>query len=575
MKSRLCVFGCGIFVSFSCSGSHPGYEPETYQAPERVLDQGWDQATSLEWWYTSQGSRVMPYDWYLALERTDSEELVRSEANMERLRFISWPAHPKWNPDGLPIGFVQDKDADSGRGYFGFTCAACHTGQIEYEAGKVIVEGAPAHSDFDRFVTEIGESLQQTLDDGDKFARFADRVLGAAAETSKRDELKSELAQVTALAMARIKVNRPPHPNGYSRLDAFGNIFNEVAVFSIGAPANAKPSNAPVSYPVVWDAPRLDILQWSGAAVNAGIGPYTRNIGQVIGVFGDLKIEEVDVVGSEKLRYKHHINVGNLERLEEILTTLWSPKWPEEILGVIDREKAERGRLIYGKTCQACHRTIDRKDPNRKITATMIPVARVGTDPTAAVNIATRTAATGILEGQPLIPVTKYLPNLGLIDQFEPRAAVAKLVGNAAIGVLRDEVGVIKLAEGLPAYISAAKKNALFADCDPEKEGERCRRPPRYKARPLNGIWASAPFLHNGSVPNLWAMLTDPQKRVDSFHVGSWEMDPVNVGFVADAGPATSEFDTSVPGNSNLGHPFGVRLSDDQKRDLIEYIKTL
>ena len=205
----------------------------------------------------------------------------------------------------------------------------------------------------------------------------------------------------------------------------------------------------------------------------------------------------------------------------------------------------------------------------------MVPVDTVGTDPTAAVNILSRTSASGILEGQPLIPVTKYLPNLGLIDQFETRAATAKLVGNAAIGVLRDQVGLIELAEGLPAYISAARKNALFADCDPEKEGKRCYRPPRYKARPLNGIWASAPFLHNGSVPNLWTMLTDPEQRVDSFHVGSWEMDPVNVGFVADAGPATSEFDTSVPGNSNLGHPFGVALRDDQKRDLIEYIKTL
>ena len=400
-------------------------------------------------------------------------------------------------------------------------------------------------------------------------------MLGAGAETSKRDELKSELAQVTALTMARIKVNRPPHPYGYSRLDAFGNIFNEVAVFSIGVPANAKPANAPVSYPVVWDAPQLDVLQWNGAAVNTGIGPYTRNIGQAVGVFGDLKIEEVDIVGAEKLRYEHHINAKNLEKLEEILTTLWSPVWPEEILGSIDREKAERGRLIYDKICLACHRAIDRKDPDRKITATMIPVDRIGTDPIAAVNIVTRTSATGILEGQPLIPLTKYLPNLGLIDQFEPRAATAKLVGNAAIGVLRGEVGLIKLAEGLPAYISAVKKNTLFAGCDPEKEGERCYRPPRYKARPLNGIWASAPFLHNGSVPNLWVLLTDPRQRVDSFYVGSWEMDPVNVGFVANAGPATSEFDTSVPGNSNLGHPFGVALSDDQKRDLIEYIKTL
>ena len=575
MKSRWFALGCGILILFHCSGSNQSYERESSQAPDRVLDQGWDQATSWEWWYTSQGSRVMPYDWYLALERTDSEELVRSNANMERLRFITWPAHPRWNPDGLPIGFVEDKDADSGRRYFGFTCAACHTGRIEYDGKTVIVEGAPAHSDFERFVAEIGESLQQTLDDGDKFARFADRLLDGAADTSKRDELKSELAQVTALAMARVKVNHPPYPNGYARLDAFGNIFNEVAVFSISAPANAKPANAPVSYPIVWDAPRLDILQWSGAAVNAGIGPYTRNIGQVIGVFGDLKIHEVEIAGSVKLRYQHHIKVENLKRLEEILTTLWSPQWPEEILGAINREKAARGQLIFDKTCLGCHRSIDRKDPNRKITATMVPVDTVGTDPTAAVNILSRTSASGILEGQPLIPVTKYLPNLGLIDQFEPRAATAKLVGNAAIGVLRDEVGLIELAEGLPAYISAAKKNALFADCDPEKEGKRCYRPPRYKARPLNGIWASAPFLHNGSVPNLWTMLTDPEQRVDSFHVGSWEMDPVNVGFVADAGPATSEFDTSVPGNSNLGHPFGVTLSDNQKRDLIEYIKTL
>ena len=298
MKSRWFALGCGILILFHCSGSNQSYERESSQAPDRVLDQGWDQATSWEWWYTSQGSRVMPYDWYLALERTDSEELVRSDANMEHLRFITWSAHPRWNPDGLPIGFVEDKDADSGRRYFGFTCAACHTGRIEYDGKTVIVEGAPAHSDFERFVAEIGESLQQTLDDKDKFARFADRLLAAAADTSKRDELKSELAQVTALAMARVKVNHPPHPNGYARLDAFGNIFNEVAVFSISAPANAKPANAPVSYPIVWDAPRLDILQWSGAAVNAGIGPYTRNIGQVIGVFGDLKIDEVEIAGS-------------------------------------------------------------------------------------------------------------------------------------------------------------------------------------------------------------------------------------------------------------------------------------
>ena len=85
----------------------------------------------------------------------------------------------------------------------------------------------------------------------------------------------------------------------------------------------------------------------------------------------------------------------------------------------------------------------------------------------------------------------------------------------------------------------------------------------------------SAPFLHNGSVPNLWELLKKPEDRVTSFHVGSWEMDPVNVGFVTDAGPDTSELDTSIPGNSNSGHDYGTDLSDTEKRELIEYIKRL
>ncbi|MEI7997701.1 MAG: di-heme-cytochrome C peroxidase, partial [Methylococcaceae bacterium] len=102
-----------------------------------------------------------------------------------------------------------------------------------------------------------------------------------------------------------------------------------------------------------------------------------------------------------------------------------------------------------------------------------------------------------------------------------------------------------------------------------------CLRPPSYKARPLNGIWASAPFLHNGSVPNLWEMLQKPDQRVTTFNVGSWEMDPVKVGFVTNAEPATSVFNTTLPGNSNKGHGYGSELSDTEKWDLIEYIKTL
>ena len=53
-----------------------------------------------------------------------------------------------------------------------------------------------------------------------------------------------------------------------------------------------------------------------------------------------------------------------------------------------------------------------------------------------------------------------------------------------------------------------------------------------YKARPLNGIWTGAPYLHNGSVPNLYELLLPAAGRSETFYIGSWEYDPVRVGYV-------------------------------------------
>lgn len=104
-----------------------------------------------------------------------------------------------------------------------------------------------------------------------------------------------------------------------------------------------------------------------------------------------------------------------------------------------------------------------------------------------------------------------------------------------------------------------------------ELHGARLRS--LYKARPLNGIWATAPFLHNGSVPNLAELLTAPDERRSFFFVGEREYDPVHVGLESDAGPF--RFDTTLPGNSNAGHAFGSRLSPPDKEALIEYLKSL
>ena len=100
-----------------------------------------------------------------------------------------------------------------------------------------------------------------------------------------------------------------------------------------------------------------------------------------------------------------------------------------------------------------------------------------------------------------------------------------------------------------------------------------------YKARPLNGIWATAPYLHNGSVPSLWALLQKGEERPTSFWVGNREFDPVEVGY--DASSGLNEFKVNnqqgdiQAGNSNLGHEYGTSLSDEEKWSVVEYLKTL
>ena len=108
-----------------------------------------------------------------------------------------------------------------------------------------------------------------------------------------------------------------------------------------------------------------------------------------------------------------------------------------------------------------------------------------------------------------------------------------------------------------------------------------------YMAPPLDGVWATAPYFHNGSVPTVDAVI-DSSKRptywTRDFTV--LDYDPERVGFVhfvlsggKDSVTLDSEkraiYDTSQPGYSNAGHTFGDELGPDQKTALLEYLKTL
>ena len=103
------------------------------------------------------------------------------------------------------------------------------------------------------------------------------------------------------------------------------------------------------------------------------------------------------------------------------------------------------------------------------------------------------------------------------------------------------------------------------------------RKTDGYANMPLDGLWLRAPYLHNGSVPTLRALLFPEERPLEFFRaydVYDWQ----NVGFSATGADAAREglrYDTRLKGNSNAGHTYGRDLTREQREDLLEYLKTL
>lgn len=640
-----------------------GANGESYSTPT-YLDQGWSESDSLWFYNTTQGSGLLPYDFFLALEQADSTEPLRANQNVDKYRYL--PQKPTFfNPDGLAVGFV--KESYQGHDYMGYTCAACHTGQVNFKGKAIRIDGAPSMADMVGFLTAMEKSLEQTQVDPQKRERFVKAVLALNNNYSNADEVTKDLKKWHDTIRLYNTVNHSHVDYGYARLDAFGRIYNRVlehvinkaqlklALMQITTPTDQRmlteqqvdavlkginetiigdvqfaliterlgskegdlpglnqrdqlrvrnaifnEPDAPVSYPFLWDITHSDYVQWNALAANAGVGPLGRNTGEVIGVFGilDWKSQESKfslsaLITGEKSKkhtidFKSSIDLTNLQRIESHLGSLQSPQWPTDILGKVDIDKAKRGELVYNEYCASCHQVIERDNWDRLVVAKMSSIEVVGTDPTMARNSVNYTGYAGNFESVyqdtdvGSVVVQKRAPVVQVLTAATKGAVVTPDADKWVVRRIADWVYML----GKSFFDNQIKASVKSGNYEPDTTANPYQSLLSYKARSLNGIWATAPYLHNGSVPNLWSLLLPPDERPTVFCVGNREFDPVNIGFNTEGCDKTDpkdkrRFIVEPLGNHNTGHEYGTgkddkdKLTEQERWDLIEYIKTL
>lgn len=645
---------------------------ESYTTPI-YLDQGWSAADTLWYYNTTQGSALLPYDLFIALEQENSEELFRSDHNMDRYRYLPQKA-TFFNPHGLPVGFA--KDHYQGMDYVGFTCAACHTGQVNYKGQAIRIDGGPAMADMVGFLHGLEAALTAARDIPAKQERVIDRVLAEDNDYDKREAVIEDIAHWADQIRMYNTINHSHIDYGYARLDAFGRIYNRVLRHVVNREqlrglllSTVKPDdqlmlteaqvdrvlegldpalindrdftqvvqrlqstedglpglsqrdmlrlrnqllnepNAPVSYPFLWDITHSDYVQWNGLAGNAELGPLGRNVGEVIGVFAKLDWEVKEpgfslsgwLTGQdnkqERIEFTSSIDLVNLQRLEAHLGRLTSPEWPQEILGEFDPEKVALGRRLYARHCQSCHQIIEPKAWDRVAISDMTDVDVLGTDPQMAHNSVNYKGYSGNFKN------TYQNTTVGPLV-LETRAPAIQILTSVTKGAVSTPDADKSWARrrldwfyvlGVSWFENDVEYSVKTGHYRPDTTSRPYDSLLAYKGRPLNGIWATAPYLHNGSVPTLYDLLLparregDPKEgeyRPEQFQVGSREFDPVKVGFRTEGYEGFTQT-THRLGDRNTGHEYGARniqlpngdvrqaMTEEQRWALVEYLKTL
>ncbi len=559
--------------------------PEPADAPPlaaRPAPEGFNGLTAEErgaYYHLSEGGELFPLDWLLALEvEFTAPDGTRQRRpfldNIERYGMLPDPRSPQ-NPYALPVGVTFGRSKLSGKMMIGLNCTACHVGQVEYQGKAVRIDGGPSMAYINKFIVDMMLETDATLTNSRRLKRFwrrvrefraARRALGKDGEagdeapaddegmfarlreliTSNRGLLKAKADAIrnvpTLKAAAALSTI-----DGYARTDAFGVGRNEL--FGLTA-MNGLPSDAPVSFPHTWGMQHTAWLQW-GANTNSVM---ERNIGQALGVGAVF----------DPVTFRSSVRLENLHRMEQLTYKLTAPAWPASFPPV-DQAKADRGKTLFVENCAPCHQTWTTDGYMRVYK--LFALHEVGTDPATALQFEKPVKlANGDVLPFPYAALT-------LIKGVKDAAYRERQFTQAQIDEWEERA--VRRGEAMNPTFRAP---LLDHEKWPDTRGRKV-----YRAKTLVGIWATAPFLHNGSVPTLYDLLLPADRRPARFKVGTHEYDPVKLGIQTDQakvqrppGMLDYELDTRLPGNWNTGHEwrFYPSLTDVQRYEIIEFLKT-
>jgi hypothetical protein len=592
--------------------------------PSLVADygNGLNAAQREGFYHLSQGSEIMPWIVLTAVDVADPGSAKPFVENLGRYGLLPDPGRD----DGLPVGLtVASNPFTFGMDFVGVNCAACHVGELHHGGKAVRVDGAPNMFNLQLFYSDAIDAVMAATSDRGKlwralkrlgrqdygryglaapFVRPATLIYYGANVLVHRDRLDARLELVDVIKVAK-EQRDPKHPtSGFGRLDAFDGTRNFIFTrlrkadadggFKVNT-ANMVKLDAPVKFPWLWSRkasllapaeayldqpekfPRVwgfkdyDWIEWTVDTNTVMERNFTETLGAGATVVLDPKSASL---------FESSVPIEDMHDLEWLAYYIDPPKWPASLFGEIKPDLAAAGEAIFKKQCAGCHEYgDDRRTPTGLIKLNAMRPEEVGTDSTAALRIACPIPDIGALT----VPPKSYsVEDSQLLKDCAGVKAGQAFSGNPFAKTVQVSVDSIKQKAYAAASIDTAQQRAM-EDLD-QRGGVAWRdtlidtQPPYgpYAARPLYGIWAAAPYLHNGSVPTLYHLLLPPDQRPKTFVLGAREYDPVKLGFVVDTACSAQDclVDTSETGNGNAGHLWGTDLPESDRMALLEYLKT-